>query len=1465
MSFQKLFGQYIKDPALLARVSGGEVVRVQVDSQAKTVGIVLKLPELLRRKTLFQLESAVAQGINMPSVQIFPRYEAEQFSVDYFPDLIEALSRLSASINGTMKGAKARREDDRLIITLKRGGISLLIGKKYDKALSDLIFTEFGLRLTIGFDGKTQIVSEDSEYASRLPETEREAPAPIESKQSPDSQALEAGEKKAAPKKSEPKSEKKERPTINIRKDAFLYPQPVPDSASRLIGRRIAEAPTAMKELTQDTTDCTLWGEIFEISLKETRGGNLMIFTLSLTDYSSSVNAKMLLRTARQKQEIEAAASLQKGDAILVRGSYEWDDFTQKLVLMLKDISRVETYRVMDQAEKKRVELHLHTNMSAMDALTPTKTLIKRAHQWGHKAVAITDHGVAQAFPDAMNTAEELNRGIEDEKEKFKVIYGVEAYFVNDEVYAVTGKSDRSLDDELIVFDLETTGLNPSYDRITEIGAVKIKDGAVVDTFNTFVDPQTPISAFITEKTGITNQMVKGAPLADAAVAQFYAFCGEDAVLVAHNAGFDTGFIRKVLERQGKKFTNTYIDTVTMSRSLLPDNNRHSLDALAKHFKCGSFNHHRALDDAKILTEIFFRLLSLLRARQDVQRVSELNNNLAGGDPRKIPSFHQILLVKNKAGLKNLYKLISKAHLQYFYRYPRIPKSELVKHREGLIIGSACEAGELYRAILEGKPEKTIKEIAAFYDYFEIQPLANNEFMIRNQSVPDWERLREINRKIVALGEKLGKPVVATCDVHFIDPPDEAYRRILMAGQGFSDADRQAPLYFRTTEEMLEEFAYLGEEKALEVVVENPNRIAELVEHVRPIPKGNFPPFIEGAEEDLIRITTEKTKEIYGNPLPEPVSARLDKELGAITKYGFSVLYMTAQKLVANSMEHGYLVGSRGSVGSSFVATMAGISEVNPLIPHYVCPSCQNSEFITDGSYGSGFDLPEQNCPRCGTPYNRDGQEIPFETFLGFEGDKVPDIDLNFSGEYQGAAHKYTEELFGSENVFKAGTIATIKDKTAFGYVSKYREERGLSVPDAEINRLIQGCVGVKRTTGQHPGGMVVVPQDKEIFDFCPVQRPADAADSDTVTTHFDFHSIHDTICKLDILGHDVPSIYKYLEDYTGVPVMNVSMSDPAVMSLFTSTKALGVEPEEIDSRTGTLSLPEVGTEFVRQMLLDAKPKTFSDLLQISGLSHGTGVWLGNAKELISGGQCDIGEVIGTRDSIMTYLMHKGLEPNMAFAIMEIVRKGKAKKLLTEEHFQAMRDNHVPQWYVNSCMKIEYMFPKAHAAAYMIATLRLGWYKVHYPAEYYAACFTVRSEDFEAQTASKGIYAVRARMEEIKSKGKSATAKETASYATFQVVNEMMARGVEVLPVDLYQSEARKFVLENGKIRLPFGALAGVGDAAAQNLYEACRKGRFISIEELQDRAGVSKTVIEALREAGSLADLPETSQVTFF
>ena len=1434
------------------KISQGELTQLNINKQARLITLTVKFNGLVERNTLFDTEKLITKALAYHTV-IKPHFPTELFSADYFPQLYAAVRRDIPSINGTLNNAEVRFENNTLTINLLNGGKTLLDSKGFDKALIKLISEEFNLYISVNYTGTFEVEENSEEYKAAIQDAQEKI-----NRENLQKAAEFYQEEVETAEKREEKHAENTTVEIEVREGKFATPQIIQSSIRPLYGRSIRGKMIPISSISGDSGRIVVWGDIFDIEKKVTKSGDKNIFTIDITDYTGSTTAKVF----NSIKESAVIDNIKKGDTIVVQGDVEYDKYAGEHVVNARSIGTAQKVKVVDNAEKKRVELHMHTNMSQMDAVTSAGDLVNRAYQWGHKAVAITDHGVAQAFPDAMKAADKINK----DEEKIKIIYGVEAYFMDDLVESVKGDADTGFDGTFICFDIETTGLSAARDKITEIGAVKVENGVITDTFSTFANPEMPIPQKITQLTGITDDMVKDAPSQSDAVGAFLEFAGDN-VLVAHNAPFDTSFIAKACEDMGREYNYTSIDTVAISRAILTDIKNCKLDTVAKFLRLGDFNHHRATDDAEMLARIFINLCQRLTDDYGITKTNDINTKIAGGDFKKLPTYHQIILVKNKTGLKNLYRLISYSHLNYFYKKPRIPKSELVKYREGLIIGSACCAGQLYMAILEGKPWGELKQIASFYDYLEIQPAGNNSFMIRDGRFNSVDELHEIDRTIIKLAKELGKPVCATCDVHFMDPTDSEFRKILMAGQGFKDAEQQAPLYFRTTAEMLKEFEWLGKDKAYEYVVENPNKIADMCEYIRPIPKGTFPPNIEGAQEQLIDITWKRAKEKYGDPLPEIVKARLDKELNSITTYGFSVLYMTAQKLVADSEAHGYLVGSRGSVGSSFVATMSGISEVNPLCPHYVCPNCKHSEFITDGSYGSGFDMPPKNCPECGTLMDQDGHEIPFETFLGFKGDKVPDIDLNFSGEYQSKSHRYTEELFGKNNVFKAGTISTVAEKTALGFVKKFAQERGLVMHKAEEKRLAIGCTGVKRTTGQHPGGMVVVPRTNDVYDFCPVQHPANDVNSDNITTHFDFHSIHDTITKLDELGHDVPTIYHYLELYTGIPVMKVSMSDPEVMSLFTSPKALGVTEEDIDSKTGTFSLPECGTAFVRGMLIEAQPKTFTDLLQIAGLSHGTDVWLGNAQELIHNGTCTISEVIGTRDSIMTYLMHKGLEPGMAFKIMEIVRKGNATKLLTEEHFKAMREHNVPEWYIDSCMKIKYMFPKAHAAAYMIATLRLGWYKVHKPVEYYAAYFTVRSENLDGAIAMQGHQAVRDKMNNIKQKQSvhEATAKDEAEFQTLQIVNEMMARKIEFLPVDIYKSEAKMFKVEDGKIRLPFSSLPGVGGAAADSLAETGKHTEYLSIEDMQIKTKVTKAVIETLKDVGVLKDLPESSQMSLF
>ena len=1427
--FNAFFEEYIPNTQTLAAFRGGELLAISADSDARSMRLSARFTKPFPYAAASDFIASCKNTFRLHAFEFEYTFPSETFNTITMQYLLPELTQLVPTVNGFLNDASFEDEDSTIVVTLKHGGKDVLEQSGAHTKLSALILSHFDVSRAVVFHEAQKVDTQNEEYV-RIRESVR------------DLRVAEPEPEPAAPEKEQ--QEYTDLP-ISLKNARAIYGQ-----------SQIRAKPQTIRSVTPQSDTVVVWGDVFGLETKETKKGDRMIVTFNITDKTSSYSVKIF----EQKENCEELLKdLKNGATILLRGLVRDDEFMHMSVINAKAITLVTKIKRADTAPVKRVELHMHTNMSAMDGMTSAEKLIRRAAEWGHKAVAITDHGVVQAFPEAMNTARDAD---------IKILYGMEGYLVDDKIDVVRGDADAAFDGEFIVFDLETTGLSKSHDRITEIGAVRVVNGEIGDTFNTFVNPLIPIPKKIQKLTGITDEMVADAPVEDAALRDFFAFCG-NAPLVAHNAPFDTGFLRETCKRCDIPYTYTSIDTVPFCRSMYKELKRVSLDAVVDYLKLPTFNHHRACDDARALAGVFQRLLTDSEQKLDIHRISEINASLAV-DVKKLPSYHIIIFAKNLVGLKNLYQLITMSNLEYFHRVPRIPKSRLEQHREGLLLGSACEAGQVFRAILDEKPHEDILDIARFYDYLEIQPIANNRFLIdegKYASIRSDADLENINRRIISLGDELGKMTVATCDVHFIEPEDDIFRAIIMAGQGFQDADRKTPLYFRTTDEMLSEFSYLGEETAYQVVVENPNRIADLVERFEPIPKGSFPPHIDGSDEELTRLCWNRVHSLYGEEPPQYVVERLEKELRSIIKNGFAVLYIIAQKLVKNSEDHGYYVGSRGSVGSSFVAFAAGISEVNPLFPHYVCKTCKHSEFIFDGSYQSGFDMPAKNCPNCGSPMFRDGHNIPFETFLGFDGDKSPDIDLNFSGEYQARAHKYTEELFGISNVFKAGTIGTLAEKTAYGFVRKYLEQREIELPNAEIERLKFGCMGVKRTTGQHPGGMVVVPANKVAEDFTPIQHPADDAGKGTRTTHFDFHALHDTILKLDNLGHDVPTIYKYLEDATGISVMDVDVCDPVLYKLFESPAPLGVTAEDIECETGTLSIPEMGTPFVRQMFMDAKPKTFSDLLQISGLSHGTDVWLGNAQDLIKNGTCTISEVIGTRDSIMTYLIQKGVPNLTAFKIMEIVRKGKAKKLLTADHIKAMKDVGVEDWYINSCMKIKYMFPKAHAAAYVIAAMRLAWYKVYKPIEYYSTYMTVRGEDLDTKAIMAGRQAVKKRMAEIRAKGKDATAKEEGTYTSLQVINEAMARGVQFLPVDIYKSDATVYQLEDGKIRLPFSALSGAGGVAAQALQEARKDGRgkYISMEDLQLRANVSKSVITALEDAGALDALPKTTQISLF
>ncbi|WP_404409228.1 PolC-type DNA polymerase III [Jeotgalibacillus malaysiensis] len=1212
------------------------------------------------------------------------------------------------------------------------------------------------------------------------------------------------------------------------------------------------DEPVAIKTIQEEERKIAVQGLVFDAEVKELRSGRSLL-TFKVTDYTDSILVKMF---SRDKEDAAIMQQLKKGMWVRAKGSIQNDTFVRDLVMIAQDVMEIQPFLRQDTSDEKRVELHLHTPMSQMDAVSSVSSLVSQAKKWGHKAVAITDHAVAQSYPEAHAAGA---------KNDIKILYGLEANLVDDGVPIAYNTADRELETEsYIVFDVETTGLSAVYDKIIELAAVKVKEGEIIDRFERFANPHHPLSATTINLTGITDDMVRDAPEIEDVLADFKKWCGDN-TLVAHNASFDMGFLNVGYKRAGMdKAANPVIDTLELARFLHPEFKNHRLNTLAKRFDVELTQHHRAIFDAEATGYILARLLKEAKDK-GITNHNQLNDYMGEGDAfKRARPNHITILAQTQAGLKNLFKLVSISHLEYFYRVPRIPRSLLNKHREGLLIGSACDKGEIFEGMMQKSPEE-VEELADFYDYIEVQPPAAYQHLIDLELVRDEDNLREIIKKVVDFADKMNIPAVATGNVHYVNEEDKIYREILIASQGGANPLNRHKLpdvHFRTTNEMLDAFSFIGKEKAKEIVIDNTNKVADMIEDVTPIKDELYTPKIEGADEEMREMSYGMARRIYGNELPEIVEARLEKELKSIIGHGFAVIYLISHKLVKKSLIDGYLVGSRGSVGSSFVATMTEITEVNPLPPHYVCPNCKQSEFFNDGSVGSGFDLDDKDCPACKVPYIKDGQDIPFETFLGFKGDKVPDIDLNFSGEYQPIAHNYTKVLFGEDYVYRAGTIGTVADKTAFGYVKGYAGDHNLHFRGAEVERLAGGCTGVKRTTGQHPGGIIVVPDYMDIYDFTPIQFPANASESEWKTTHFDFHSIHDNLLKLDILGHDDPTVIRMLQDLSGIDPKTIPTDDPEVMKIFSGTESLGVTQEQIMCKTGTLGIPEFGTRFVRQMLEDTKPTTFSELVQISGLSHGTDVWLGNAQELIHNGICELSDVIGCRDDIMVYLIYQGLEPSLAFKIMEFVRKGKG---LSPEWEEEMKKNGVPDWYIDSCKKIKYMFPKAHAAAYVLMAVRIAYFKVHHPILYYAAYFTVRAEDFDLEAMAAGSQSIKAKIEGINAKGLDAAPKEKSLLTVLELCLEMVERGYTFKQVDLYKSDAKEFKIEGNSLIPPFNAIPGLGTNAAINIVEARKNGEFLSKEDLQKRGKVSKTIIEYLDSQGCLAGLPDQNQLSLF
>ncbi|MBQ8545827.1 MAG: PolC-type DNA polymerase III [Clostridia bacterium] len=1458
MNLAQRFKKYTPSTEMLSFMDF-EVLNTKADVENRIIEVVVSFPYIVSKSTLFRFEQEIKSAYELNQMKIVPSYPPALFNQSYMDELIKEAYREGPISKGFFQDYSVEFSLEKIVIKVPfiRGGIDLLDNGQTGNIISKIINREFGLDIPVYIeqreDYKKNVEMFESQKLNILKHAleEYKASQSAQQAQKEDNTPQRSDFKRSNSFSSDEVSFENNGTTIKCGHTVFDI-----SSKEYVTGGEIEiNNVVPIRNLSVGMRNVCVLGTVFEITEKQVKRGTITLINIGITDKDSSIYIKINVPTEKRAEEL---SYFKNGCSYAIKGNIKIDDFDGEIYLSYTDISKIAIVKRMDNAPEKRVELHLHTKMSQMDATIDPEEIVKLAKEWGHKALAITDHGNVQAFPPVMLASEKVG---------MKIIYGMEAYFVNDSSKSIYGEKITKFDEEFCVFDLETTGLSNINDKITEIGAVILKNGEIIERYNTFVNPERTIPERIVELTGITDEMVKDARKIDEVLPEFLKFVG-NRTLVAHNANFDVGFIRRACNDAGIDFKCTYLDTVALSKFINPELKKHKLNSLADYFNLGEFNHHRACDDAEMLANVLECMLEKLRGEgvYDTAGINHLMNKNA--DPLTIPSNHQIILVKNKTGLKNLYKLVSHGFLDYYKRHPRIPKSLLVEHREGLIIGSACEAGELFQAILDNRSDDDVEQIAEFYDYLEIQPICNNMFLIAEGKASSVEDLKNLNRRIVQLGEKLGKPVVATCDAHFINKEDEITRKILLSGQKYKDADNDTGIYFRTTEEMLKEFEYLGEEKAYEVVVTNTNKIADMIDYdaIRPFPKGTFTPNMDGAEDDLKNMCWDRAKSMYEfeGQIPEVVSQRLEKELTSIIQNGFAVLYMIAQKLVYYSESLGYLVGSRGSVGSSFVATMAGISEVNPLQPHYRCPNCRYSEFITDGSVGSGFDLPDKNCPHCGTKLAQDGHDIPFETFLGFKGDKSPDIDLNFSGDVQGQVHKYTEDLFGAENVFRAGTISGIAPKTSFGYVAKYMDDHQLNVNKAEVQRLVELCTGVKRTTGQHPGGIVVVPKEYQIYDFCPVQHPADDVNSDIVTTHFTFEYLHDTLLKLDELGHDIPTKYKMLELYTNTSVLDVPMNDPDVYELFLSTKPFGDKDllKELKCSVGTYGLPEFGTKFVQQMLVDAKPKNFSDLLQISGLSHGTDVWLGNAQDLIKEGTCTISNVVGTRDSIMLYLIYNGLEKGVAFKIMEDVRKGRG---LTAEYEKIMRDNNIPDWYISSCKKIKYMFPKAHAAAYVISAIRLGWYKVHMPMEFYAAYLSVAPGGFESTMVENGKSGILARIDELEAKGMSATAKEKETIVALQMAYECLARGIEFLPVNFMKSDSTKFLPENGKIRLPFSSIAGIGENASLKIAEARQSNEVYSVEDFQQKTRLSKAVMDLLEKNHVFDDMSRSNQLSMF